>query len=196
VDSSSSPRLENVLSLLRPMGLGLAVAPLVQKEPSQDDVVVAWLAHYGAPLYEEADRGNPRTPETALTDGLVLARRSGSVARALPCAFWACRETLNVPLLQKESERRGQGRSLGFFLDLVQKLVGKKWQPFDEAVSILRARHSPTPLLSRPSQFFSPTSKRERALADVCSSEVARSWGFRMNMDFECFASMFRKAMS
>ena len=34
----------------------------------------------------------------------------------------------------------------------------------------------------------------ERTLAELCTPDVARRWGFRMNMDLECFASLFRKA--
>ena len=46
---------------------------------------------------------------------------------------------------------------------------------------------------ARPVQFFSPTTERERKLAEMRTPEVARKWGFRMNLDMDSFESMFKK---
>ena len=196
-EGSSSPQLATVLSMLRPLGMGLAVQSREASVPTREDVLAGELAHYGAPLYGVlVGKGERvRGPETVLSDGVVMARESGTVARAMPCAFWACREKLDLPLLRHVCEERGQGRALGFFLDLTRELSGGG-SLFEEQVSALRGRYARTPLLSRPEQFFRPTTRRERALAELCTSDVARRWCFRMNMDLECFASMFRKATS
>jgi hypothetical protein len=47
--------------------------------------------------------------------------------------------------------------------------------------------------VARPTQFFQPTTLRERRLAELRTPEVARKWGFRMNMGMDSFESMFRK---
>ena len=202
VDRSAHPQLESILSMLRPLGLALAVVPRDQDEPLWEDVVLARLAHYGAPLYGEVDAGDPGL-EIVLADGLVLARENGSVARALPCAFWKCREKIYFPLLLEESLRRGQGQALGFFLDLTIELAKDRWaknsahrQAFEGAARSLHVRHMPLPLLVKPSQFFASTIRTERQLAEIRTPDVAKRWGFRMNMDLECFASLFRKVAS
>ena len=41
--------------------------------------------------------------------------------------------------------------------------------------------------------FFSPTTERERKLAEMRTPEVARKWGFCMNMGMDSFESMFKK---
>jgi len=161
-----------------------------------NDVLGGQLAHYGAPLYgREVLKGEKVQPvEEILAQGLALSRESGTVARSLPCVFWANRTRLNLSRLSEMSEKLGQGRTLGFFLDLTMEVSGRRTPAFEKMVRSLQTRHSPTPLLSRPVQFFSPTTRRERALAELCTPKVARLWGFRMNMDLESFASMFRKA--
>jgi hypothetical protein len=180
--------LANVLSMLRPLGLGLNVVPLASPptQPSTDQLK-GWLAHYGAPLYGPATDANTVPPlETVLADALTLAHDSASVARALPLAFWKSRDQLNLDRLLKEGERRGRTRTLGFFLDLTSQLSGHP--TFEQAASRLKVRH-----LSRPAQFFQPTTLRERKLAELATPEAARKWGFRMNMDMDSFKTMFAK---
>jgi len=177
--------------------MGLALVLREGGEPSPEDVLMGWLAHYGAPLYgcDVLEKELAREPEGVLVDGLVMSRESGTVARALPCAFWFCRDRLDLSLLRSVAVARRLGKVLGFFLELTSVLSGG-WSRFEEISALLRTLYSPTPLLSRPEQFFRPTTRRERALAELCTPEVARRWGFRMNMDLDCFASMFRKAAS
>jgi transcriptional regulator with XRE-family HTH domain len=187
-DKAVNPSLSNVLDMLRPLGLGLDVVPLsdLPAEPTSD-VLKGWLAHYGAALYgPETDLATVPPPETVLADGLKLARESASVARALPLAFWKTRERLDFDRLLKEGERRGQARTLGFFLDLTSRLSGDR--AFEGAARKLKVRS-----LSRPTQFFQPTTARERKLAELRTPEVARAWGFRMNMEMDSFESMFEK---
>ena len=188
-DVTVNPTLSNVLDMLRPLGLGLDVVPLSNPpaEPTTD-LLKGWLAHYGAALYGPANLDPARVPppETVLADALRLSRESASVARALPLAFWRTRKRLDLDRLLKEGECRGQARVLGFFLDLTSQLSGDL--TFHNAARKLRVRP-----LSRPAQFFQPTTWRERKLAELRTPEVARKWGFRMNMGMDSFESMFAK---
>jgi hypothetical protein len=185
-----NPTLSSVLDMLRPLGLGLAVAPL-PKAPAEvtPEMVHAWLAHYGAALYgAELEASAVPPPETVLAEAMGLARKSATVARALPLAFWKSRQILNWDRLLAEGRRRGRARELGFFLDLTSKLSGDR--AFERAARNLRVRP-----LRRPVQFFQPTTARERRLAELRTPEVARMWGFRMNMDMDSFESMFEKGL-
>lgn len=183
-----NPTLSNVLGLLRPLGLGLKLTPLpsLPSDPD-DDRLKGQLAHYGAALYgPEPDPGTVPPPETVLADGLRLARKNASVARTLPLALWKTRDKLDLDLLLKEGRRRGQDRTLGFFLCLTSQLSGDP--SFREESRKLKVL-----LPSSPTQFFQPTTMRERNLAEVRTPEVARDWGFRMNMGMDSFESMFAK---
>jgi transcriptional regulator with XRE-family HTH domain len=184
-----NPTLSSVLDMLRPLGLGLDVVPLATApaEPT-NDMLKGWLAHYGAALFgpENLDPAEVPPPETVLADALKLSRESATVARTLPLVFWETREYLDLGLLRKEGARRGQARTLGFFLDLTSRLSSDL--SFERAAKKLQVR-----TLSRPVQFFQPTTLRERKLAELRTPEVARKWGFRMNMEMESFESMFAK---
>lgn len=185
---TANPTLAIVLNLLRPLGLGLGVVPLpAPSPPPSDDQLKGWLAHYGAPLYgPETDTNTVPPPETVLADALTLTHNNASVARALPLAFWKSRDQLNLARLLKESVRRGQARTLGFFLDLTSQLSGAP--SFKTAALKLQVKQ-----ISRPIQFFKPTTARERKLAELVTPEIAKKWGFRMNMDMDSFATMFTK---
>jgi transcriptional regulator with XRE-family HTH domain len=185
---SANPTLSNTLAMLRPLGLGLTLTSLSRSsDESSDDVLEGWLAHYGASLYGiDLDPAMAPPPEVVLSDALGLARRSATVARALPQAFWRCRRRLDFDRVLDEGRRRGRARELGFFLDLVHQLSGEP--VFGEAARRLKVRQ-----LRRPRQFFTPTTARERRLAELVTPEPARRWGFRMNMDMDCFRTMFEK---
>ena len=188
---AANPTLTNALDMLRPLGLAvdLVQLPQHQAKPTRDQVY-AWLSHYGAALYGST-RVNPSTvpePETVLAEGLKLSRQSASVARALPVALWKNRQRLNMDRLRREAERRGQTRVLGFFLDLTTKLSGETM--FAAAAAKLYARAP-----AKPTQFFRPTTWRERRLAELRTPAVARKWRFRMNMPMDSFVSMFEKGV-
>ena len=197
-DTRANPTLLTVLDMLRPLGLGLDVVALSDPptEPTSD-VLKGWLAHYGAALYgPETDPVTVPPPETVLAAGLKLARESASVARALPLAFWKTRKRLDFDRLLKEGERLGQARTLGFFLDLTSQLSSDP--TFENAAAKLRLESlgsSSLRSLSRPTQFFQPTTLRERKMAELRTPDVARKWGFRMNMGMDSFESMFEKGV-
>jgi DNA-binding phage protein len=187
-----NPTLGNVLDMLRPLGLGLVITKL----PSDieratriaGDIVSDWLSFYGAPLYgpSRVDPGTVPDVEEVLADSLKLSRERAVVARALPLAFWKSRERLDLDRLRREAERRGQSCTLAFFLDLTARLSGEAL--FECEAAKLRVHVPATPV-----QFFSPTTERERKLAEMRTPEVARKWGFRMNMGMDSFESTFKK---
>jgi transcriptional regulator with XRE-family HTH domain len=188
-DKSPNPTLTNVLDMLRPLGLGLGLVEVRQDSvKSHADEVHAWLSFYGAPLYGSTtvDMKNVPGVESVLVEGLKVSREDATVARALPLAFWKNRGSLALKLLRDEAERWNQTRTLGFFLDLTAQLSGET--AFKREAARL---HSRVPL--KTTQFFQPTTRRERQLAELKTPEVARRWGFRMNMGLDSFASMFEK---
>ena len=187
-DDAANPSLTNVLDMLRPLGLGLDLVELPKPVEPADDTLCAWLSFYGAALYGSAGVDPSTVPdvETVLADSLRLSREKAVVARALPLAFWKSRRPLDMDRLRQQAVRRGQARVLGFFLDLTAKLSGETM--FEREAAKLHAR-----VPTKPTQFFQPTTWRERKLAEMRTPEVGRKWGFRMNMGMDSFESMFRK---
>lgn len=183
-----NPTVTNVLEMLRPLGLGLVVAPLPDPPAETTrDLLQGWLAHYGAPLYgPDVEASEAPPPETVLAEAMGLARESATVARALPLTFWKTRRRLDYERLLREAKLRGRARELGFFLELTAKLSGEP--AFESAAEKLRVRP-----LRRPVQFFQPTTWRERKLAELRTPDVARKWSYRMNMPMGVFESMFEK---
>jgi hypothetical protein len=190
----TNPHFSMVADLLRPAGLGLFVGKLdVPAESARPapELVQAWLAHLGAPLYgaTAVKAADVPPPERVLAEALPLSRRDAAVARALPPALYRARKRLDFNLLRRLARERGQGRALGFFLDLTGELSGDV--AFAREARALAADVSHR---TRASQFFALRSATERRLAELKTPPAARRWGFRMNMSADSFASMFRKA--
>lgn len=188
-DKTPNPTLTNVLDLLRPLGLGLQLAKLPADE-SDANRVHAWLSFYGAPLYGASGVDPKDLPgfEAAVAEALKRSRTDATLARALPVALAKNRGKLSLALLRDEARRWNELRSLGFFLDLTAELAGD--DALKREAASLRAEVG-----SRTVQFFRPTTKLERQLAELKTPEVARRWGFRMNMGMDSFTSMFEKGM-
>jgi transcriptional regulator with XRE-family HTH domain len=190
----TNPHFTMLAELLKPAGLGLFVGKLdasPEEAPAPPELVQAWLAHLGAPLYGSTAvvPSDVPPPERVLAEALPLARRESNVARALPVAFHRARERLDFRLLRRLAAERGQERALGFFLDLTSELSG------DEALA-REARPLAAHLRrhKRASQFFKVHSPTERRLAEMKTPPTARRWGFRMNMSQDSFSSTFLKA--
>jgi transcriptional regulator with XRE-family HTH domain len=189
----ANPHFTMLTELLRPAGLGLFVGKL--EDPPEEarpeaDLVQAWLAHLGAPLYGSASvpaNEVPR-PERVLAEALPLARQDATIARALPVALHRTRASLDFPLLRRLAKERGQERALGFFLELTSELSGDK-DLAGQARPLAGLRRR-----KRASQFFPVRSAAERRLGELKTPPTALRWGFRMNMSVDSFASMFRKS--
>jgi hypothetical protein len=192
--NEANPHFSMVADLLKPAGLGLFVGKLdvpAENAPSAPELVQAWLAHLGAPLYGSTavTAADVPRPERVLAEALPLARREAAVARALPVALYRTRKRLDFDLLRRMARERGQGPTLGFFLDLSAELSGDRALALEARPLAAEARRR-----KRASQFFKLRSATERRLAELKSPPAARRWGFRMNMSADSFASMFRKA--
>jgi hypothetical protein len=189
-----NPHFSLVADLLRPAGLGLFVGKLdvpAENAPADPERVQAWLAHLGAPLYGSTavQTSDVPPPERVLAEALLLARQDATVARALPVALYRTRKRLDYGLLRRLARERGQGRTLGFFLDVTAELSGDRSLAREARPLRREARRR-----VRASQFFKLRSATERRLAELKTPAVARRWGFRMNMSADSFASMFGKA--
>jgi hypothetical protein len=191
----SNPHFSMVADLLRPTGLGLFVGKVAvpaESAPADPERVRAWLAHLGAPLYGSTavKASDVPLPERVLAEALPLSHREASLARALPVALYRSRKRLDFSLLRRLAGERGEGRALGFFLELTGDLSGDRSFTREARPLAREARRR-----ERASQFFKLRSATERRLAELKTPAVARRWGFRMNMSTDSFASMFRKAV-
>lgn len=190
----ANPHFSMVADLLKPAGLGLFIGKLnvpAQNAPADPELVQAWLAHLGAPLYGSTavQASDVPPPELVFAEALPLARREAALARALPSALYRARKDLDFSRLRRLARERGQGRTLGFFLDLTADLSGDRSLAREARPLVREARRR-----ERATQFFKLRSATERRLAELKTPAVARRWGFRMNLSADSFASMFRKA--
>jgi hypothetical protein len=119
-----NPTLDTVLSMLRPLGLGLTLVELAdagEGAPADPDLVRVWLAHYGAPLYGATAAKAEEVPraEYVLAEALKLARQDATVARALSVALYRNRERLDLaepatpPSLARRARSAHAGRGRG-----------------------------------------------------------------------------------
>ena len=152
--------------------------------------VRSWLRDLGAPLTRAVvtSRRAPE-PEKVVVEGLRLAHKDASVARALPVLLWANRDKLRLADLIRRSRQAREGATLGFFLDLTFELAGS--QPFPDAHADLRQDRPPSDTF-----FFEGAEKSlvGKELATLNTPPVARRWGFLMNMPLDSFETLFRKA--
>jgi hypothetical protein len=85
--------------------------------------------------------------------------------------------------------RRGEGQTLGFFLELTDELAGA--DVFKAAAAPLEDKR-----LRRRKNFFSRDGRfgaYEEELALMNTPAVAKRWHFLMNMSLDSFKSYFRK---
>jgi DNA-binding phage protein len=193
-DEKSNPQVNTVFSMLRTVGYSVQLVPArsrTRTRPrahSQSDLTRAWLARLGAPLYGKGlveGRRQP-APEVVLSRALDLAHRDATVARVLPVVFMRQRRNLNLGELRRRARRPNQARTLGFFLDLTGRLTGDS--ELKNAARALRPRNMAV------MDFFKTRSELERALAEANTPDVARDWGYRLNMGMDSFESVLAKS--
>jgi DNA-binding phage protein len=192
-DEKSNPKVDTVFSMLRTMGYQMRLVPTRSqtrartRTHSRSDLTRAWLAKLGAPLYGKSlveGRRQP-DPEVVLTRALKLAHEDATVARALPVVFMRQRHNLKLDELRRRARRANQARTLGFFLDLTGRLTGD--EDLRSAAQPLRPKRVPL------TDFFKTRSELERTLAEANTPEVARDWGYRLNMGMDSFESLLAK---
>ena len=189
----SNPKVDTVFSMLRTMGYRVRLVPTGRgaktraRGHSRRDLTRAWLARLGAPLYGKSLVEGRRQPdlEAVLSRALKLAHRDATVARVLPIVFLRQRRNLDLDELRRRARRENQARTLGFFLDLTGRLTGDA--DLRNAAKPLRPKHMPL------TDFFKTRSRLERSLAEANTPEVARDWGYRLNMGMDSFESLLAK---
>jgi len=162
-------------------------APVAEKpEPSE---LRSELASLGLPVFSDRAPSGTRRKlrlETALVEAANLAESDASVARALPVLLFRVGTRVDYDALKRESRLADNSHRVGFFLELAG-MLGNDAKMRQAAGSFFDHRRKGL----RP--FFSNQSKHSGELALERTPEVARKWGWTMNMGFDAFESTFRK---
>jgi len=111
-----------------------------------------------------------------------LVREGG--AEALPVLLRRNR-SLDVPSVVARARSDEDVRVLGLLLELTGRL--------GDAPELLAAAARLPRQFTRPEFFFAPRGPRCRALVERRTPEVARAWGWLVNMPEESFASLLAK---
>jgi hypothetical protein len=166
----------------------LVVSPTEPLRDDETDRTRGELRALGAPLLGEPTETVQRPVEEAIVRGVALAHRDPAVARALPICLFKSKDRLDGARLREFARRLGEKQAVGFFLDLTSELSGDaRWADWSRPLRDRRRKVA--------NDFFHGTtaSRRQRRLAEERSPDVARRWGFRMNMDIESFRSLFER---
>jgi hypothetical protein len=158
-----------------------------ERQERRDLEVRFALAAVGAPVGAPRKNPPPADLEAALADGLVLAHRDATLTRTLPLVLWRQRNRFNLDRLVAQASRRGERFSLGLFLELAGRLGHEP--TLVQAAQRLRDRRRTAVRL-----FFA----REHgpvamAMARRYTPQVARRWGYLMNMGVDSFRTLFDK---
>lgn len=155
--------------------------------PDSTEATRRKLAFLGAPFAVERE---PLGPDESLEDVLLEACRvahlEASVARVLPFVFARLASRLDLDVLRRRAKAADLKHTVGFMLDVAGQLGGKR--ELRQAAVRFRDRR-----LSRNRPFFAGETRRSRVLAEKRSPDLARRWGWRMNMGLDSFASVFEK---
>lgn len=155
--------------------------------PESDEDVKGWLKALGVPLRVPDATAPAPSLSDVLVEGVRLARKDPTVARALPLGLWSHRDELDVSELLERVRRPEEKHAFGFFLELTGHLGG------DRRLVGLAEMFKDKRLTAEREFFLLPPTRSRRKLSDARTPEIARRWGFRMNMDYEAFESLFRK---
>jgi hypothetical protein len=135
------------------------------------------LAGWGAPLAGVRPVRRFGLEETALL-GLEESARDATVLRTLPVLLARNWSVLNWAALKEEARRRKLKAHLGMLAELTASLAGLPGSPVKE----LRDRR-----VKRMRFFPEVKSRYEEELARRRTPEVAKRWGFWMNLSEESF---------
>jgi hypothetical protein len=143
----------------------------------------------GAPLPVPPEPVPEAEREQAVVDAVRLARRDATFARVMPVMLWTLGDKVDRERLQATAIRGHEKHALGFLVALTAELAGDKaLRAWSERLRDHRARGV------RP--FFALASARgAHALAEPRTPQVARDWGFSMDLDLDSFRTAFDKHM-
>jgi len=141
----------------------------------------------GAPLSVLPEPVGEDAREQVIVDAVRLARRDATLARVLPIVLWRQWNKLDRKQLKARALRAREKHALGFLVALTSELSGDR--SLDRWAEGLRD-HRATGMRA----FFQlPSARAARDLAGRRTPEVARRWGFLMDLDFDSFKSAFDK---
>lgn len=145
------------------------------------------LASLGLPVSTgKSSKSCNQNLETLLAQACVLAHHDPSVTRALPVLLAKYKDALDMTALESACRKMGEKHTMGFFLDLTGELSD------DERLSKL-ANLFQDHRRKKPRQFFAHPTTFSRRVAARKTPELAKKWGWLMNMSLESFSSTFDK---
>ncbi len=152
--------------------------------PSNQDLdLKGRLAALGAPLRGVTPLAVAADDVVAtLVSALELARRDAVVARSLPVCLWKHRDRLDAKTLKQLPLGPEDKHVLAFLLELAGELGGDL--RLAGRAEVLRDER-----LTQVRPFFRGSAPRGAPL----SFDLAKKWGFAMNMDRESFRGLFSK---
>jgi DNA-binding transcriptional ArsR family regulator len=144
----------------------------------------------GAPLPVVPEPVPDAEREQVVVDAVRLARRDATFARVMPVMLWTQRDMLDRERLLAAALRAHEKHALGFLVALTAEIAGDpELRAWSERLRDHRARGT------RP--FFALASSRAtHPLAARRTPQVARDWGFSMDLDLESFRTAFDKHMA
>jgi hypothetical protein len=161
-----------------------AFHPLVLKQPTNHDELLAFVAYHGA---KDSHTSPACDLENVVLQALASSHRDPALCRMLPVFLFRVCNTLDAQKVAALVRPDLRDR-LGFFLELGGKLGRTKvWNAL-----LSKLAHG---VKDKTPELFFPqaNSQVDRLLAEERTPEVARKWGFLMNMDEENFRSHFEK---
>ena len=145
------------------------------------------LAYLGLPVSARKTAPEPDvTVEALLVEAANLAQEDASVARSLPVLFHKVRDTLDFDTLKHESWKKGNKHRVGFFLEMAGELSNNR-RLTEASHCFLDHRYKV------PRQFFNKQSSLSQQLAEMRTPDLAKKWGWRMNMGLDAFESTYEK---
>ena len=149
--------------------------------------VLVNLKRFGAPLCPSGRLEYALSLEETLAHALRLSRGSPTVAQTWPVVFAKHLAEVDLAKLESMACRLGEAPALGFFLDVLQRLLpGVSFGAFMERLKA----HVPEGM-----RYFFRLGQGDlyKALTRSRTPEVASTWGFWMNTDLADFAACLRK---
>ena len=145
------------------------------------------LAFFGMPVnVRKVPLEGSERFETFLAKASNLAASDASVARAFPVFLRKVGPDLDFEVLKQESRKLGNKHRVGFFLDLAGEL-GQDELLKSAAKDFFDSRNKS----QKP--FFMNPSKYSLKLAEERTPDLARKWGWSMNMGLDAFETTYQK---
>jgi hypothetical protein len=146
------------------------------------------LAAHGAPVWDAVPTSTASAPlEELVARACELAHHDPTLTKLLPYLLVRKKHELRFERLERALTERKQKHTAGFLLALAGTLSGDRMlSSWSERLRDKRR--------TKPVDFFPDSgSKRLRALAERNTPELARAWGFRLNMSMDDFRGVMEK---